>query len=702
MYRVKLYYNTGFNTVNVPDKPSLLDQFTSEEFPALDILQHLFLSNVKIKARWDEVIEADYLMLYNDSDSRKVAYYSIQSISMRAVDTAMLNITIDSWLTAGGLDNVTPTDGMTVRHHVALEDDLFGAYCEDDDMLVPSEPLEFYTAEGGKEILSGTIGPNWGPYYYMYNFREAKPGRQQGSMYLVASTVNLSNMDTVELNSQVEDNYASFVVPKPIHAEYAVEIGVPSQMSVCSIPGLKLVPQGDTGGHNSGITFRWFTDASCQYYGKNWTSVKESMSNLRGIGLENCIISSYSVPYEWLGDGMFAPSDQHIALINSDGACKYLCGTTKVLSVNGAGNKYLYDTTIKNKRVLYGKYNAYKIIALGTGASNEYLPEDLIPNPEDVSSTAGDANTQPYIVGMSDPRPEGCPMYNMVALRNKHLPVLEGTIVAEMDMKANTYNPYDGAINGAPWIKEPIIFEGKSGGAIEAVQYQHQQLVNDTIAMMQPFDMSVDALTAGRSAAKLANPLTYLNPFEWSEIGDSIKSYVQATDKPFLTQGYYEKLTGQSVGNMLNTSFDANTEAAIMGSSVASTAYKRQLAKEQETLQYTLSTSIAAPTIAFPRVQNLQDFNSNGLFVGRYRPTENDRKKFDEVLNRFGYRITEVFNKNHMQNRSKFNYVQVAGAHFVAGTKVQIPKTIYEDISNMFNVGIRIWHTRPGNYDNNV
>ena len=62
-YNVRCYYNTGFNAVNIPSSPDVLKQFTPHTFPALEVLQDLGLSEIKIKATWGQAREIDYISL---------------------------------------------------------------------------------------------------------------------------------------------------------------------------------------------------------------------------------------------------------------------------------------------------------------------------------------------------------------------------------------------------------------------------------------------------------------------------------------------------------------------------------------------------------------------------------------------------------------------------------------------------------------
>lgn len=139
MFTAKLYNNTGFNLMNIPDKPSLLESAadSTKDVPAMDILQLYYNPVIKIKAFENDVKFADYVKLI-DGDGN-VAYYYIEDYKMTSGDTIELNVSMEPWLTAGGIDNIEFLDGITNRHHVADDTDPF-LYTEDDDIFVPSEP----------------------------------------------------------------------------------------------------------------------------------------------------------------------------------------------------------------------------------------------------------------------------------------------------------------------------------------------------------------------------------------------------------------------------------------------------------------------------------------------------------------------------------------------------------------------------------
>ena len=76
---VRLYQNTGFDIINAPAVPSLLDSFTYIDIPAINALQITRLSSVCIKATEDQVTNADYCRI---SDGTHNAYYAVTDYHM--------------------------------------------------------------------------------------------------------------------------------------------------------------------------------------------------------------------------------------------------------------------------------------------------------------------------------------------------------------------------------------------------------------------------------------------------------------------------------------------------------------------------------------------------------------------------------------------------------------------------------------------
>lgn len=137
MFTATLYYNTGYNSINTPDSLETLNaefMTTAKDFPALDILQIMPLSSISLKiTSEDDVIDADYMLLTGKGENQSVskrAVYSVEGYTLTSPDVAVLAITLNPFLTLGGVRSVHFMGGVTVRHHVSKAEDLFGAFSD--------------------------------------------------------------------------------------------------------------------------------------------------------------------------------------------------------------------------------------------------------------------------------------------------------------------------------------------------------------------------------------------------------------------------------------------------------------------------------------------------------------------------------------------------------------------------------------------
>lgn len=110
LYPVKLYYNTGFDSINIPDSPLLLGLSLNKNFPAIWILQDLDIIQVKINAKWSDIEGADYCVINNK-------YYFITNVVQENINVALLQLELDA-ITTIGLANISVNSGWCTRRHV--------------------------------------------------------------------------------------------------------------------------------------------------------------------------------------------------------------------------------------------------------------------------------------------------------------------------------------------------------------------------------------------------------------------------------------------------------------------------------------------------------------------------------------------------------------------------------------------------------
>ena len=352
MWNIRLYYETGFNAVNIPDSPALLETMNHADFPALDILQGEHLSYVNVKATRAQVKNADYMRLTDGTDT---FYYIVEDFTMTSTDVSMLSIVMDYFTTHGGVTGIAFLDGVVERHHVAVEDDKYGAYTEDDPMLVPSKELEFdevslftdMVTEGTTKshiILETTLDmKEIATNANAINYNTA--GGDSVTVPLVNATTKVSTVNVYVDANDPSVLTKEFITPKTVYC--------------------------DAGNEN----------------------VISAIGRARSLGVEDGILNSYIVPDAAVVD--------YANGVDADGNVATITGAHKFENTD---LDFEY-ATVNNKRVLYGSLNSFMLVSPANGNSVTFKPEDIAYN------SFGDITTSPRVCMNTDPRPDGRPYF---------------------------------------------------------------------------------------------------------------------------------------------------------------------------------------------------------------------------------------------------------------------------------------------------
>lgn len=242
-FTATLYLNSGFNTVNIPNGPGLIQNVcTKVTTSTLNIVQNQNLQGVIIPANAATVQNADYLNLGG-------FWYSVKNVKAVSPEACLLEIVPDYITSAGGPGALEILDGLTVRHHVT--DDSFGAYTEDDPYLVPSKPLEIDAA--------GWLGGD------------------NGSDTTFCTT-------TLDLAAMGADDYT----------QTGITFTDSTSNETCTIPNVTY-NTGSTGFYMGGSNTRHAFLTGIALYKVNSTIIK-GMNYARTIGVETAITAQYAIP----------------------------------------------------------------------------------------------------------------------------------------------------------------------------------------------------------------------------------------------------------------------------------------------------------------------------------------------------------------------------------------------------------------------
>ena len=325
MWNVALYKNTGLNSVNTLDNPKKLLKVEHIDLPALDILQGEFLSNVNVKATRNDVKDADFCVL-QDEGTGDTFFYSVESFTSTSYDVQSLQVVMDSILTLahkiGGIENIKFLDGMTNRHHVKKEDDVFGAYTENDPLLMPSKELILENVSLFDDMICEDDTDSYEIIESMYD--------------LPASGVGTNAKEYTSESGQY------VTVPQAIPA-------IARSNSVMKNPEKKSITN--------------FITPGSLYHDYSKAEVRAGVQTVRSLGDERGIWRSVRIPKVAV-DSVSEDEFGHIFVIV--GANKY--GNT--------GLNFEY-AEVANKRVLYGDLNSYVIVSTANGNMASYKPEDI-------------------------------------------------------------------------------------------------------------------------------------------------------------------------------------------------------------------------------------------------------------------------------------------------------------------------------------
>lgn len=418
-YSVRLYKTTGFNTVNIPDSPALVESLygaTAFNTSSISIMQDRFLSEIRVRAEWETVKDVDYLKL-GTSDPQ---YYFVNGIRMANTNTAVLSISIDFINTIGGVSNISILDGITSRVHVT--DDGYGKYCEDDPLTAPAQPLELHTV---------WITPNDQNSPPTHTYVEATV-----NLPLTGASVKGKKYASVDGEMVIVPEISHLGASEYTH--YKIQ-GVTTKYPT-SDPMTMLYDMSNTTGSGD-----W----------NNREAIKRGLSACRELGIEQgAVINQVEIPRSYAEPTVVAGYE---TVPDPDGeeGDTITISNFKITDFTGKEGvtqqstlKYVYSGA-RNKRVYYGNYTPFGLISC-SGESCEYDAEDIYDS---------QYPTYPAVKWVADPHTNGKPYFRWRTVNSK---------AGEIDFFRN-------CVTGLPWKQIPLFYRDPSGTAINRLNYNNSR-----------------------------------------------------------------------------------------------------------------------------------------------------------------------------------------------------------------------------------
>lgn len=357
LYPVTLYYNTGYNTGNIPDSPARLSEYTSKTYPPVYLRQDYGIATIRINATWEEVRDADYASM--EAEEGNTYWVIPQAITMLTDHTAEITMVLDPLTSVGGISAINVISGWAERAHVT------------DDTA-----------------FSNILPEPWAPSQSLriIDYKTIHTGSADGDYNIVVATCDISRgteykADVWQASSEAAEGSLDIVVPRlPIPGEGGTQpVEFTTKVSISAYRG--------AGTPNEKYSYvlpnLYAFDLSNQ-------TVIRGLNAIRGLGVESAVVAMYVIPKE---DVEATP----ITVVYPGGDAQtvgFIAELSGASQLYESGMPYKYYEVKNNKA--YCLHNSYVITSITSGDSNTFDASDLY--------SGGEA---PDWVVQTDPSPTG-------------------------------------------------------------------------------------------------------------------------------------------------------------------------------------------------------------------------------------------------------------------------------------------------------
>ena len=635
MWKVRMYMNTGFNSINVPDSETTLERAANsyKDFPAIDCLQRYFLSNIIIRAFEDDVIKGDYIKLWDDDKPNRFAFYSMSGFTMTSGDTVDLSITMDPLLTCGGIDNIDFLDGMVSRRNLADGEE---TPTEDDPYLVP------------QKLTLVPVGE-----YFGANASQSHSFGEQ--LLMVRSLYDITGNKTLKIAPDVTDvtitadKFTGSLVSTPVLKSEgsATETTIRVNNSELDV--------------SDGTIYQIFNTGA--YSQLNRSQMMDNIKTLIEFGRTDVVLNMYYVPSCFADNTYIDRSDSGVVaqliihryeeVSTSKNSDAYF---NSIVAKKIPENAYTYKA--HNDRVYIGKHFAYVFTVRDSGDSVTINPEDIMYD---------EASLLPSMAISVDLRANG---------KITYYPLTRNVYGGENEL----IQPYDERalppkhVSSKGWANAECFVNGAAGIRLKADQFA----LNDKLATES---VELDLAAKLNEGDYGWGALKYVKP------KNRIKKYVQAD--------YLGDVADvESMAGLAGRHGEAERleygDLYSRGNEYAKSMYTRATDRMKEQQQLIQASIPQVTTVSKGSDDTL--VTTTALSVYRSMISEEDLKRFDKIIDRFGVKKTGPIEKDMLTSRLSFNYIDASGVSVKCDT---VPKSVRNELSSLFNGGVRIWHVRP-------
>lgn len=619
---VTLYLHTGFNSVDIPATPSVLESYAANiVYPAMHFERmDVDLKSIDINAHYEDVRDCDYLKLTVQSEEPGAAS---QDFFYRCVPHAMakgvvrMSLELDGLLTLGGAENLTYTSGWQERGHISkAEDTLFGNIVA--ESWVPSQELECKNTFEIKPIhLSDQIKKESGSFEQL-----------TGDLNVVVSNIDLSDMgDNQDLTIDVVEGIVAGSQDASMYFP-AIKTTKGTDSTTYIVHDYSTNPP-EHSFYIPNSTLFLTSGASAATFGTDILKIKWGLDKLYSCG-QLQLQSSYQIPKEYIDKIMV--SDTKAGLI------KDIKGYWDEYNLSTLPFEYAVNGyTVKNKKC-FATYRTYAITAIASG-------ETITKKASEIYQAGA---TNPHVCMWADPCSTGKPYARFKYIKGN--PMI-----------------WQDAVRGTQWQCSQLVMEGASGSAWNTLNTSFANAQIDRNLSQQLFEKGVAttdrAITAANMSIQqnmLADQLGAAAGRAVGKAGEAIFELNPIKGTGAVMEFMYEESMAQHQSNLLSNEtsrleWQGRTDNARYEFAKADAA----MAINKNGLDLLKNNTVVAPTVSFTPEQNLGLYGYNYFIAYEIRKTDEDLKSEDMYYQRYGYNgLHRPLTQNCFKVRDHYCYVQ--------------------------------------------
>lgn len=675
-YKLTVYFDTGFNGVDIPKSASVLNSGNIRKKVYNDVYylrEDIDNPVIVVNDNYHELADVDYACLtaYSSgqgmrNDTPVNMYYFATPTAVTGGVTA-LGLELDALLTMGGVDNITFISGWQTRGHLSADEDgVFENIASEG--FIPNKPLV---------VVNDDVIPidNQSPY---------KP---DADVDLITSNINLS-ITTEDIQSNKMQAYVctpqdeavdgQVILPK-LHSvdmptTYNLNFYDPSiddfNSRVLEIENMAAYP----------IDFEDEVTIEEQTF---HYSVRKNLEYLLSCG-QLQLQNAYRIPKEYIGQ-MVVRNSERLFVFNN-GSVESISGYPEKKVLENYPFEYaVQNYTVKNKKA----FNMFRTITI-------YNPASGNSDTKTIGELKYKDATAITIALWADLTSTGKPFCKFLT-----------------DEAINS--PFINFIEGAQWCNTQVLVEGASGSLWSALALGNQKYAMETQGILlreqigqENIDSAIKNGTLSNTDAGMMGRRNRLGLYQMGmgqigNIGDAvstIRDSVNGAGSAASAGIALMQLTAQ-VGTA-NEARRLSEEGSYLDAIASARALES--AARNANLDYFSNNALKAPQVLFTPSPNLAMYGENKFYIYETRMQDSDIIELDKYFQRYGYNglhrplTTECFDK-----RQYFSYVEAVDVN-IKSNLYSIGRRVRNKAISMLNGGVRVWKTKPDPalVDNNV